>query len=134
MSHLSHTRPRPLAAILVVDDDLAVRESLSDFLTDEGYAVRTAVDGADALAQLAPPHDKPALVLLDMAMPVMSGSEVLRRMADDPRLADIPVLVVSATTQGLLPRSGVKILPKPVESEALMRAVRSSLAPPSAVP
>jgi len=116
------------AKILVVDDDQDVREAVSDFLDDEGFSVRTAVHGADALAQLAAPADLPALIILDLAMPVMNGHEVLRRMACDARLARIPVLVLSATIDDVEPRPGITLLRKPLDSRALVRIIESTLA------
>ena len=120
--------------ILLVDDDPAVREAVSEFLTDEGFTVRTAINGADALAELAPPHERPALILLDLAMPVMNGHELLRRITIDPRLAPLPVLVLSATIDDVDARPGVWLLRKPLESAALVRAIRVALATATATP
>lgn len=81
-------------AVLVVDDDLAIRELIALVLADEGYAVATATNGADALTRLqqSPP---PTLVLLDLNMPVMSGWELQAW----PR-AELPVLPVVFMTAG----------------------------------
>jgi class 3 adenylate cyclase/CheY-like chemotaxis protein len=80
--------------ILVVDDDEGNRDLLARRLAREGYAVRTAPDGAAALAALAAaPAD---LVLLDVMMPGIDGYEVLRRLKQDPATGDVPVLMISA--------------------------------------
>jgi adenylate cyclase len=82
------------AVILVVDDDEGNRDLLARRLAREGYAVRTASDGAAALAALdTAPAD---LVLLDVMMPGIDGYEVLRRLKADPATRDVPVLMISA--------------------------------------
>src|SRR5205807_1009427 len=86
--------------IMVIDDDLHVREALTDFLGDEGFRVRDAVDGADALEQLArlrTLRDLPALLILDLAMPVMDGYQLLAQIQKDRQLSPIPIVVLSAT-------------------------------------
>lgn len=81
--------------LLVVDDDLAIRETLQELFEQEGYAVFCAANGAEALTLLERIHD-PALILLDQNMPVMSGAEFLRHKAAEPRIAGLPVVVMSA--------------------------------------
>ena len=81
--------------VLVVEDDEAIRATLSDVLHDSGYAVAYARDGAEALEQLA--ADALDLVLLDLHMPGMDGWEFLAIKAEQPGLAAVPVLVLSAT-------------------------------------
>ncbi|KNB49259.1 response regulator transcription factor [Streptomyces caatingaensis] len=81
--------PTPL---LVVDDDPDVREAVADSLRVEGYEVRTAKDGLEALEALA--EEQPAALVLDLAMPVLDGLSVCRRLRD---LGDrTPVLVLTA--------------------------------------
>ncbi|HZL17033.1 MAG TPA: response regulator [Polyangia bacterium] len=97
MSHLraAETAPPPsLNSLLVVDDDIDMRESLRDVLTEEGYRVTMAADGEEALSLLAG-MERPCGVLLDLVMPVMSGNEFYRAMSAVPALADIPVLVLT---------------------------------------
>ena len=80
--------------ILVVDDNEENREMLGRRLVREGYEVRRASGGAEALAALeAAPAD---LVLLDVMMPDINGYEVLTRLKANPRLSDIPVLMISS--------------------------------------
>jgi adenylate cyclase len=87
----------PRGGILVVDDDAANRDLLARRLVREGYEVRTAADGAAALAALEPGAGAAVdLVLLDVMMPGLDGYEVLRRMKANPTLRDIPVLMISA--------------------------------------
>ena len=78
--------------ILIVDDDADIRDSLQDFFEDEGFAVTTAKNGFEALERIdvASP---PAVVILDLLMPVLSGAQLYERMQADPRLARVPVIV-----------------------------------------
>jgi len=81
--------------VLVVDDDAAVRASHVALVRAAvpGCRVRTAGDGAEALRAME--EETPALVLLDLAMPVMEGAEVLDRMREDNRLRRVPVIVLT---------------------------------------
>jgi CheY-like chemotaxis protein len=83
------------AWILVVDDDEDIRETLVDVLADAGYAARVAASGREALDLLAG-EDLPALILLDLTMPGMDGCGFRQAQVADPRIASIPVLIVSA--------------------------------------
>jgi two-component system chemotaxis sensor kinase CheA len=84
---------RPLS-VLVVDDALMVRELQRSILERGGYAVRTASDGVEALAMLA---EQPAdLVVTDLEMPNLNGFMLISSIRAHPRLANIPVLIVSS--------------------------------------
>lgn len=81
--------------ILLVEDDVAIRETVSECLASEGYRVDAAEHGADALARLAE-GERPALVVLDLVMPVMNGAELVERVRAEPRLAGLPMLLMTA--------------------------------------
>ncbi|HWC65272.1 MAG TPA: response regulator [Thermoanaerobaculia bacterium] len=81
--------------VLVVEDDADVREALLLLLEDEGVHAVGATDGHDALDKIARGF-RPSLILLDLMMPVMDGELFLRARKADPRLASIPVVIVSA--------------------------------------
>ena len=83
--------------VLVVEDDEAIRQTLLDVLADGGYTVQGAVDGAEAIEQME--QQRPDLVLLDLHMPGMDGWEFLAIKAGRSGLADVPVLVLSATSE-----------------------------------
>ena len=110
--------------VLVVDDDLDIRETLQEILEHEGYDVATARNGADALvrAKLL----RPGFILLDLFMPVMDGAEFRRRQLGDPEIADIPVVVVSAAVN-LEDRVGAlgvaASIEKPIQLDALFDVV-----------
>ena len=89
--------PSPNRSILVVDDDVAATDSLTDILTGEGYAVATARNGKEALRHLrgAP---LPRLIILDLFMPEMDGWEFRREQLRDAKLRDIPVVVMTGAS------------------------------------
>ncbi len=110
--------------VLVVDDDSDIRETMQEVLELEGYAVRTARNGLEALAE-ARLH-APAMILLDLFMPVMDGLEFRRRQLQDPEIAHIPVVVVSAAA-GLEQRVAAlpidAVIEKPVAVDRLFELV-----------
>jgi CheY-like chemotaxis protein len=117
----------PHGRILVVDDDPTLREAISEALEEEGYEVSCAANGADALLQLRR-GALPSVILLDLAMPVMDGWSFRRVQRDDPRLASVPTVVVSAThdaagaaLDSLRPDA---FLPKPFELATLIAAIQ----------
>jgi DNA-binding response OmpR family regulator len=83
--------------ILVVDDNFDVTEITKTILTAKGYEVRVAHNGQDALAEIH--ADPPALVILDVMMPTMSGLEVVERIKDHPATGGIPVIMCTAKAQ-----------------------------------
>lgn len=83
--------------ILVIDDDQAMRNMLETVLLDEGYSVILARNGKEGLELAA--RQRPALVLLDLMMPVMDGWQFLEALKQMPELADLPVLLLSASRQ-----------------------------------
>ena len=81
--------------ILLVEDDFDVREALVETLRDRGYEVEAAGDGEQAL-NLLRNGVRPGLILLDLMMPRMSGSEFRMVQQVDPALSDLPVVLLSA--------------------------------------
>ena len=113
-------------AVLVVDDDHDVREALREVLEDHGYQVLEAGNGHDALALLRREASPPCLILLDIMMPVMDGWEFRAAQREDPALAGIPVVVLSAHGQVQRPSDGVDptaFLKKPVQLPPLLETV-----------
>jgi CheY-like chemotaxis protein len=113
--------------ILIVDDEDAIVDSIRGFLEDEGYAVVVARDGVEALARLRT-EPSLSLILLDLRMPNMSGYEFRGRQLEDPALARVPVVVVTAEPQKSVEAAGfgaVSILTKPFSGDSLLEIVRS---------
>ena len=81
-------------SILVVEDDDVIRYLLADALQDAGFAVATALDGSDALDQIA--QHRPDAILLDLMMPEMDGWSFLQTCRQDPSSATIPIGLLSA--------------------------------------
>ena len=88
-----------MPTILIVDDDLDIRREVSEILREEGFDVLLASGGAEALRILAT-SVRPAVILLDLVMPRTDGWEFRRAQLADPRLASIPVLVLSSFDSG----------------------------------
>jgi CheY-like chemotaxis protein len=117
-----------LGKVLVVDDELEVRQVLREFLSSRGYDVTTASGGAEAVAIVE--TIKPDLVLLDVAMPDMDGVETLKRIvAIEPALAVIMVTANSdiSTTSKLLALGAVDYVPKPFDLDYLDQAVSTQV-------
>ena len=85
------------ANVMVVDDQPANLKLLEDMLKNQGYAIRSFPRGQLALAAAA--QSPPDLILLDINMPQMNGFEVCERLKSDRRLAEIPVIFLSALTE-----------------------------------
>src|ERR1700679_2088809 len=82
--------------ILIVEDDQGIRETLVEILDSEGYIVLSASNGLEALQVLRSTAVKPDLILLDLMMPVMDGLSFKAQSSQDPSLAKIPVVIMSA--------------------------------------
>ena len=122
-----HSRRRE-PHVLVVDDELVVRDVVRKLLEPKGYRVTTASDGKEGLDRVS--DGAPDLVLLDLKMSGMDGVEFLRRFRE--KHADVPVMVVTGYPDSDLMvqamRFGpVMLLAKPVENEQLLRAVGVAL-------
>ncbi|HEY6879323.1 MAG TPA: response regulator [Polyangiales bacterium] len=85
-----------MTTILLVDDDADIRELTAEILRESGYDVVEAEDGQQALAALVGMDTPPALVLLDLIMPVMTGQQMLHEMRAIPRLSEVPVVALTA--------------------------------------
>jgi CheY-like chemotaxis protein len=109
--------------ILVVEDDADLRESLCDVLADAGYQTASAPHGAAALSLLQGGL-RPALILLDLMMPIMSGWEFREAQLGDSELSGLPVMIMTASRHLDEEPAGVaEIMYKPLRLEALLAAI-----------
>ena len=114
--------------ILVVDDEVGIRELLSEILRDEGYRVALAENAAQARAWRK--QARPDLVLLDIGLPKLDGLDVLSQIKSDAALKDIPVVIFSTSTaaaslQTAYERQANSYVVKPSEFQAYMAAIES---------
>jgi CheY-like chemotaxis protein len=114
--------PRAAVSVLVVEDDVEIRETFMDVLRDEGYTVAAVADGAAALELLK--TITPKVILLDLNMPVMNGAAFRRTQCLDPALAAIPTVFMTANqTKDHLPEPLADALVKPVSLSDLLAIV-----------
>jgi CheY-like chemotaxis protein len=118
----SATEDQP--AVLIVEDDPDIAETIAMMLTDRGYRTDTAANGREALDRLSRPP-RPSLILLDLTMPKMDGREFRRLQLETPELASIPVVVLtadaSANRQSEVSATGWLV--KPVALDTLLDTV-----------
>jgi len=113
---------RPTATVLVVDDEPAIREVIATLLEDEGYLVRHAKDGLEALDAIN--GDRIDLIVSDVVMPRLDGASLVRKLRLRGHLT--PVVLMSAVYADVdLP--GVRFVPKPFEIDRLLGTVASAL-------
>lgn len=112
--------------IFVVDDNTAIRELFRTLLETEGYAVTEATDGQHALELLAK-GALPALILLDMNMPVLNGKDFMLRLKMTPSLSKIPVIVVAAIEASDVPPGAAHFFRKPADLDELLAVVSKTI-------
>ncbi len=86
-------------SILIIDDDLTLREMYEEYLKASGFTVLSAQDGEEGLIKAK--ESNPSIILLDLMMPKISGIEVLHQLKADNTMKDIPVIVFTALIQDL---------------------------------
>ncbi len=119
----------PAKPIMVVDDDRAILDMVSELLDYEGYPVIAVSESRDALK--CANDRQPALILLDMMMPEMSGWQVLAALRSNPTTLNIPVVLLSARHDLSALAETLKVecfLEKPFEIDELLDVVRVRLA------
>ena len=114
---------RPSKPVLIVEDHEDTREMVELFLRREGYAIRTAAHGRDALVSVA--TQAPCLILLDVSMPVMDGPTFARRLrqSSDLELAATPIVLMTAledVTEAVRETQARSVVPKPVSFDHLL--------------
>jgi CheY-like chemotaxis protein len=117
----------PANPILVVDDNEMLAEVLAEILSSAGHEVIIATSGSDALERVQ--ADSPCLVLCDMSMPGMLGTEVLRSLREDPATADLPVVLMSGSLQALEGLQPNAFLQKPFMPREVIRVIAELMLP-----
>ena len=112
----------------MIDDDADARVLMTHFMEDMGCDIVTAPSAGDGLQKAR--NDRPDLITLDLMMPGMNGWEALKEFKEDPKLRDIPVVIISMLAGGTEPSSllgAVDLLTKPVDRNDLLRVLKRNL-------
>jgi CheY-like chemotaxis protein/anti-sigma regulatory factor (Ser/Thr protein kinase) len=119
------TGPVSATQILLVDDDPQIHQLVGTMLTREGYRVEYAGGGSEALVRAS--ALQPAMILLDVMMPQVDGWTVLAALKSEPKLADIPVVIISLLDERPLGLSlgAAEFLTKPIDRAKLIETVRN---------
>ncbi len=127
------TQSQQAVSVLITDDDPDIRELLRDILEETGYTVYEAADGVDVLETLRDAQEH-MVVLLDLFMPYLDGSQVIERILDDPYLARRHVIILMTARYqalppglpGLLSSAGLPMIAKPFDFDELLAAIANA--------
>jgi CheY-like chemotaxis protein len=115
--------------VLVVEDHSDTRELIAMLLNLEGYAVATAADGQQGISQAA--LQKPDIIVTDINMPNLTGTEMIRMLRDLPEFSSVPIVVLTAYGNDValdaLTSGATKALAKPVDFELLVGTIKDLL-------
>jgi CheY-like chemotaxis protein len=110
--------------VLIVEDEEDIREGLASVLSARGYRTMTASNGNEAFDLVRRRGLRPSVVVLDLAMPVLDGIGFLELQAEDPWLASVPVVVVTAQPKPLEFAAVKAVFPKPLDLPSLLTTIR----------
>jgi DNA-binding response OmpR family regulator len=111
------------AIVLIVEDDDAVAKAAVDVISSMGYRALWARDGWQALDALE--RERPAMMLVDLSLPGMSGSAFLRSVRNTPSWSDIPRFIMTGTNDSMIGvREDTAVFYKPFDMDALMEVVQ----------
>jgi CheY-like chemotaxis protein len=111
-----------IKTVLVVEDDADIREVMQAALEDEGYQVKTAENGKVGF-EILTEYPRPALVLLDMRMPVMDGQAFLELVKLDKSLKDVPIVIVTANASSVNANGAKAVVQKPASLSHILTIV-----------
>ena len=114
--------------ILIVDDSKTELMFMTDLLTKNGFAVKTAENAEDAFRRLA--EEKPDLILMDVVMPGMNGFQATRAISRDDEVKHIPVILCTTKNQETdkiwgMRQGAIEYMTKPIDGAALLQKIRS---------
>jgi CheY-like chemotaxis protein len=112
-----------MPTVLVIDDEPAIRDALTKTLSDDGWTVVSARDGAEGLERLRS-GPAPVAIVLDVMMPLMSGQEFMDALRHDPDHLGLPVIQISAGAAAAIPGVAAR-LDKPFRTERLLHLLRT---------
>ena len=117
-------RPRPARpAVLIVEDDRAVAEAAAEVIGSAGYRTIVAHDGWQALDVLR--RERPSVLLVDLHLPGMSGSEFLRFVRSDPTWSQIPRVIMTGTNDPMIGiREDAPVFYKPIDVDSLIAVLK----------
>lgn len=113
-----------MALVLIVDDEFGLAKLLGQILADQGHRALIATNGRQALERAM--NDPPDLVLTDFMMPIMDGAGLMRALGDSPKLAAVPVILMSSLPEdSVAPRCPgyVAFIRKPFNLNELIEVV-----------
>lgn len=114
-----------IALILIVDDEASILALLQELLEDEDFTVVRAGNGREALAKAL--LDPPNLIVTDLMMPIMDGRALAQALHDQPSLAEIPILLISAAYTHQADDSFTAVLPKPFSIDQVLASITQLL-------
>jgi two-component system, OmpR family, response regulator VicR len=120
-----------MARVLVVDDEDVLAEMVATLLEELGYQAMTATNGQEALDALEGADEPPALIIADVMMPRMSGSELARALKAHPRLRHVPVILISAAGRPRDDQAADAFLHKPFDLDTLAELIEQHARPQS---
>ena len=114
---------QPPPAVLIVEDDAIVADATADAIEAAGYRTIRACNGWQALEALQ--REQPAMLLVDLSLPGMSGSQLLRFVRDNPIWSRIPRVIMTGTNDPMIRvREDAPVLYKPLDMDSLVAVVR----------
>jgi CheY-like chemotaxis protein len=120
--------------ILLAEDDEDLREAMVETLNEAGYSVEAVGNGRDAIEWLEDADHPPKLILLDLMMPIMDGWQFLEARQKTPKVASVPVVVLSASGSFDSTKDTVAFMRKPVAVKPLLDIVATYCAPGAPTP
>lgn len=119
-----------MTKILVVDDEQGILDLLVDNLSDDGFDVISATNGASALVLIY--RERPDVVLLDLMIPIVNGYEVLRELRGNPTTKNLPVILLTAVSPAEGEQAAVQLganhyLTKPWKLGSILQVIRDAL-------